>query len=85
MTKGDEVVSIEQSLETEDTVNGLPLQPKPLTPTQSVSQSQAKQISKDDEDIQIQNILIMIHSVYTTTMKQIKAGYYQMQHPVSAV
>ena len=40
----DEVVSIEQSLETNDTVNGLPPQTKPSTPTHSLSQS------KYDED-----------------------------------
>jgi len=49
MTKGDKVVSLEQSREMEDTINGLPLQPKPSTPTQSLSQSQAKQISEDEE------------------------------------
>ena len=53
----DEVVSLEQSRETEDTntINGLLLQPKPSTPTQ-LSQSQVKydedkeEIDSDDSD-----------------------------------
>jgi len=46
--KGDKVVSLEQSREMEDTVNGLPAQPS--TPTQSLSQSQAKYEREIDSD-----------------------------------